>query len=221
MPSVDDSPGMKLLPFVLSTIAGRVDVIGFLGLGGLFTARVTGNVVILAAKLVAHNQTPISYLIAVPVFMIALGIARLLVAGLERFGICSLLPLLFLQAILLFGFLPICLAADPQADSNSPNMIFAAMVGVSAMAVQNALARISIRRAPATAVMSTNITVFIIDIGDILFGKSNSRAATARDRAKHTWPTIAGYVSHSEFRFESRSIMCRQVCRSCPGPRLP
>jgi uncharacterized membrane protein YoaK (UPF0700 family) len=74
MPSVDDSPGMKLLPFVLSTIAGRVDVIGFLGLGGLFTARVTGNVVILAAKLVAHNQTPISYLIAVPVFMIALGI---------------------------------------------------------------------------------------------------------------------------------------------------
>src|ERR1700739_1202299 len=51
IPSVDDSPGMKLLPFVLTTIAGCVDVIGFLGLGGLFTAHVTGNVVILAAKL--------------------------------------------------------------------------------------------------------------------------------------------------------------------------
>jgi hypothetical protein len=32
------------------------------------------------------------------VFMIALGTTRLLVAGLERIRICSLLPLLFLQA---------------------------------------------------------------------------------------------------------------------------
>jgi uncharacterized membrane protein YoaK (UPF0700 family) len=98
IPSVDDSPGMKLLPIMLSTIAGCVDVIGFLGLGGLFTAHVTGNVVILAAKLVVHDPAPISYLIAVPVFMIALGTTRLLVAGLERIRICSLLPLLFLQA---------------------------------------------------------------------------------------------------------------------------
>jgi uncharacterized membrane protein YoaK (UPF0700 family) len=101
IPSVDDSPGMKLLPILpimLSTIAGCVDVIGFLGLGGLFTAHVTGNVVILAAKLVVHDPAPISYLIAVPVFMIALGTTRLLVAGLERIRICSLLPLLFLQA---------------------------------------------------------------------------------------------------------------------------
>ena len=60
--SVDDSPGMKLLPFVPSTIAGCVDVIGFLGLGGLFTADITVSVVILAAKLVAHGPAPISYL---------------------------------------------------------------------------------------------------------------------------------------------------------------
>jgi hypothetical protein len=37
-PSVDSSLGMKLLPTVLSLVAGSVDVISFLGLGGLFTA---------------------------------------------------------------------------------------------------------------------------------------------------------------------------------------
>ena len=42
-PSVDSSLGMKLLPSVLSVIAGSVDVISFLGLGGLFTAHITGN----------------------------------------------------------------------------------------------------------------------------------------------------------------------------------
>jgi len=37
----------KMLPAVLSVIAGSVDAIGFLGLGGLFTAHVTGNLVVL------------------------------------------------------------------------------------------------------------------------------------------------------------------------------
>jgi uncharacterized membrane protein YoaK (UPF0700 family) len=41
-----------LLPVVLSTTAGAVDVIGFLALGGLFTAHITGNMAIVAAHYV-------------------------------------------------------------------------------------------------------------------------------------------------------------------------
>ena len=40
-----------LLPAVLSVTAGAVDAIVFLALGGLFTAHITGNAVILAAAL--------------------------------------------------------------------------------------------------------------------------------------------------------------------------
>jgi uncharacterized membrane protein YoaK (UPF0700 family) len=49
IPSVDSSPGVMLLPFVLAFVAGSVDVISFLGLDGLFTAHITGNLVVLAA----------------------------------------------------------------------------------------------------------------------------------------------------------------------------
>src|SRR5580700_6551638 len=56
-----------LLPAILSTTAGAVDVIGFLALGGLFTAHVTGNVVIVAAHYVTGGFSQIGPLLAVPV----------------------------------------------------------------------------------------------------------------------------------------------------------
>ena len=194
VPSVDDSSGLMLLPFVLSMIAGSTDVIGFLGLGGLLTAHITGNLVILVARLVANDPVPLSYLIAVPVFVIVLGITRLLVAVIEQLGIASLLPLLLLQFLLLCLSLAICLFAGSHVDPNTASTIFAGMLGVSAMAVQNALVRISIRGAPSTAVMTTNITVFSIDVGEIWLGKDAKPTALARARAKHTWPAIAGFV---------------------------
>ena len=51
-PSVEGSLATKLLPSLPSLIAGSADVISFLGLGGLFTAHITGNLVILAAHVV-------------------------------------------------------------------------------------------------------------------------------------------------------------------------
>jgi hypothetical protein len=71
-PSVEDSLCGKLLPFMLSVAAGSMDIIGFLRLGGLFTAHVTGNVVVLAAKLGAREEAPLAYLISVPVFVAVL-----------------------------------------------------------------------------------------------------------------------------------------------------
>jgi len=192
--SVDDSLGTKLLPFALSVTAGSMDVIGFLGLGGLFTAHITGNLVVLAARVVAGETAPVSYLISVPVFMAALASSKLIAAGLERMLIASLTPLLFLQFLLLSIFSVICLRAGPIVDPNTWMMIGAGMLAISAMAVQNALARISLKGAPTTAVMTTNITRFMMDIGEIVLGRDANSVAAAGDRAAHTWPAIAGFM---------------------------
>jgi uncharacterized membrane protein YoaK (UPF0700 family) len=58
-PSVDASLSMMLLPPVLSFTAGSVDVISFLGLGGLFLAHITGNLVILASHIVNAGEAPV------------------------------------------------------------------------------------------------------------------------------------------------------------------
>jgi uncharacterized membrane protein YoaK (UPF0700 family) len=189
IPSVDSSLGTKLLPTLLSIIAGSVDAIGFLGLGGLFTAHVTGNLVILAAHLVSGGKAPVAPMLSVPVFMLALGLTRLLVGGLESIGRASLRPLL-----LLAGFLVLCVSAGSRIDPDAPIAILAGMLGVSAMAVQNALVQISLKGAPSTAVMTTNITRFMMDVGGVMFGREAAEVAKARSRAKSTWPAILGFA---------------------------
>jgi uncharacterized membrane protein YoaK (UPF0700 family) len=194
VPSVDASLGMKLLPAVLSITAGSVDIISFLGLGGLFTAHITGNFAILASRIVTGGAAPVAPMLSVPVFMAVLGLTRLLVGGLESIGVASLRPLLLLQLLLLAGFLVLCVAAGPRIDPNGGNAILGGMLGVAAMAVQNALVQVSLKGAPSTAVMTTNVTRFTMDLGQVLLGRDPDNVAEARRRASHTWPAIVGFA---------------------------
>jgi uncharacterized membrane protein YoaK (UPF0700 family) len=193
--SVDSSPATKLLPTVLSVIAGSTDVISFLGLGGLFTAHITGNLVLLAAHPVTGAGVCLARMLSVPVFILVLGLARVLTGALEAAGRASLRPLLLLQFLLLTGFLALGVTAGPRLDPNSAPAILAGMLGVSAMAVQNALVQIALKGAPATAVMTTNVTRFVMDAGEVLLGRDSGEVAAARRRAKHTWPAIAGFTA--------------------------
>jgi uncharacterized membrane protein YoaK (UPF0700 family) len=194
-PAVDSSLGMKLLPGVLGVTAGSVDVIGFLGLGGLFTSHITGNLVVLAAHLANGEAARLAPMLSVPVFMLVLMLVRLLASILEAAAIASLRPFLLLQFLLLAGFLALCASQGSDIDPNAPFAVAAGMLGVAAMAVQNALVQISLKGAPSTAVMTSNVTRFTVDIGTVLFGRDSDDAASAFARAKHTWPAIVGFAA--------------------------
>ena len=177
----------------MSLIAGSTDIIGFLGLNGLFTSHITGNLVVLAAHIVAGDPTVFSYILSIPVFMMVLFLTRLLAGGLEQAGVSTLRPLLLLQLFFLVVFLTICVAAGPWRDADAILAVIAGMSGVAAMAVQNALVQISLTNTPTTAVMTTNITHFMLDLGEALVGRDRARAAQARTRAMRTLPVIIGF----------------------------
>jgi uncharacterized membrane protein YoaK (UPF0700 family) len=191
---VGDRLGTKLLIFVLSVIAGSVDVIGFLGLGALFIAHITGNLVVLAARMAAGEHASAAHLLSVPVFIIALFAARILAATLDRSAIATLRPLLLLQFLFLAGFLAISIEVGSPADPSAAVVIFAAMLGVSAMAVQNVLVQVSLKDAPSTAVMTTNLTRFVVDLGEVWFGRDPGGRAKAVARARRTGMAIVGFV---------------------------
>ena len=184
----------RALPFVLSLIAGSTDVIGFLGLNGLFTAHITGNLAVLAAHIVAGDPTIFSYVLSVPVFMMMLFLTRVLAGVLEQAGVSTLRPLLLLQLFFLAAFLSICVVAGPWRDADAILAVIAGMCGVAAMAVQNALVQISLTNTPTTAVMTTNVTHFMLDLGEALVGRDRAQAARARARAMHTLPVIVGFT---------------------------
>jgi len=183
-----------LLPTLLSLIAGSADAIAFIGLGGLFTAHVTGNLVVLAAHVVASENASVATMLSVPVFVVVLGLTKLLAGGLERVRVASLRPLLLAQFLLLCGFLALCVKAGPRIDPDTAHAIIAGMFGVSAMAVQNALVQVSLEGSPPTAVVTTNLTRLTMDLGELLVGHDPIATARARERAKQTWPAIAGFV---------------------------
>jgi uncharacterized membrane protein YoaK (UPF0700 family) len=193
--SVGESVAATCLPFALSAVAGSVDVIGFLALDGLFTAHITGNIVVIAARFVAGKQTLLSHVLAVPVFMLVLGLTRFGATWLERARIPSLLPLLLLELALLFAFFAIGKYVNARIDPNAASTVVAGMLGVAAMAVQNALVRISLTGAPSTAPMTTNLTIFIMDLGEILLAQDAGRVAKARERARYAAMAVAGFVA--------------------------
>lgn len=179
---------------MLSVIAGSTDIIGFLGLNGLFTAHITGNIVVLAAHIVASDPAIFSYVLSVPVFMLVLFLTRLLATGLERAGISTLRPLLLLQLLTLVAFLVLGVTAGPWTDASAILAVIAGMFGVAAMAVQNALVQISLRNTPTTAVMTTNVTHFMLDLGEVLVGEDPAEVAKSRERAIHILPVIVGFA---------------------------
>src|SRR5207245_3063243 len=61
------------LPPLLSVIAGMVDLIGFFTLGNIFTAHITGNLVVAAAAAVHGGPLNLAQVLAIPVFMLALA----------------------------------------------------------------------------------------------------------------------------------------------------
>jgi len=129
----------------------------------------------------------LSYILSVPVFILILFLTRLLAGGLERTGVSTPRPLLLLQLFFLIACLAVCVVASPRRDADAVLAVTAGMFGVAAMAVQNALVQISLTNTPTTAVMTTNITHFMLGLGEVLVGRDRARLAHARARAMHTF----------------------------------
>src|SRR5262245_30979738 len=173
-PSGDSAEAARLhgrLPPLLSAVAGMTDVIGYLSLGKLFTAHVTGNLVVIAALLVRGGPPNITQILAVPVFILAVAGVWLIAKAFERAGPDLVRLLLLVQFLLLTCVLILGLGFDPTSNPHGLIPGVMAMIAVSAMACQFALLRLAVPGAPSTAVMTGNLTKTTLSLLDTLWRK--------------------------------------------------
>src|SRR5262245_38083632 len=169
-----------------------VDVIGFLRLG-LFTAHVTGNLVIIAAQLVQGGRPRVAQILAVPVFIVAVGAAWLTAKASGRLGPALLRPLLVAQLLLLSGVLILSVNGWTTANGHGLMASITAMTAVSAMAFQFSLLRLAVTGAPSTAVMTGNLTNTVLALLDTL-SRTPPLIEGARQRLTRTARLLVGFL---------------------------
>jgi uncharacterized membrane protein YoaK (UPF0700 family) len=181
-----------LLPAVLSTTAGAVDVIGFLALG-VFSAHITGNLVILAAHYLSGRFGEIGPILSVPIFMLVLTIVTLAFVTVPTR--IARRALLVLQTALIAAFLGFGVGLGPFSNPDAGMAVFVGMLGVAAMAVQNAVVRLALHGSPSTAVMTTNTAQFAVDVGTLIRGRNRQTdLSQVRRRAHLTLASVLGFI---------------------------
>src|SRR5580704_1175204 len=104
------------LPPLLSVIAGMVDLTGFFTLGNIFTAHITGNLVVAAAAAVHGGPFNLAQTLAIPVFMLALAIVWLIAKTSHRRGAGLARLLLWVQFLLLVAVLAFSVITRPSVE---------------------------------------------------------------------------------------------------------
>jgi uncharacterized membrane protein YoaK (UPF0700 family) len=169
------------------------DIIGFLSLG-LFTAHVTGNLVVIAALLVRGGPPHMAQMLAVPVFIFAVAAVWLIAKASDLRGPAVVRPLLLVQFRLLTCVLILSVIRDPAA---SPHRLMAgvtAIIAVSAMACQFSVLRLALPGAPSTAVMTGNVTNTVLSLLDAL-SRTQPLTDGARERLNKVWRVLIGFFA--------------------------
>jgi uncharacterized membrane protein YoaK (UPF0700 family) len=136
----------------------------------------------------------LAQILAVPVFILAVGGVWLIAELLNQRGSALARPLLLVQFLLLACVLIVAVVYHPAADPHGLTACIAAMIAVSAMACQFALLRLAVPGAPSTAVMTGNLTKTTLSLLDTLSGR-RPVVGSARMQLKKTVQLVAGFFA--------------------------
>lgn len=181
------------LPPLLSVIAGMVDLIGFFTLGSIFTAHVTGNLVLAAAAAVHGGSWNLAQALAIPVFMLAVAAAWLIAHASSLHGVALTRLLLVIQFLLLLAVLAFSVTTAPSANPHGLMAGIAVMIAVCAMAFQYALLRLALPRAVSTAVMTGNLTNAVLSLMEML-SPQRPLMPVDRGRLKSSLRLLIGFL---------------------------
>jgi uncharacterized membrane protein YoaK (UPF0700 family) len=185
--------GLALL-LGLSLIAGLTDVTTFILLDGIFSAHITGNLVVLAADLASGKPARAATALAIPVFAAVAAVTAAVVGSSSRPANRWVTPLLAAQFVLIAAAASIAMTTHASTRPASSAALLTSLCAVTAMAVQSALLHVTPSRSGSTAVMTGNIVSATVAAVGILTFRGSQRRGHQRI-LNNTWPLIAGFIA--------------------------
>jgi uncharacterized membrane protein YoaK (UPF0700 family) len=182
------------LPPLLSIIAGMVDLTGFFTLGNIFTAHVTGNLVVAAAAAVRGGPWNLAQALAIPVFILAVAAAWLVARASSLHGAALTRLLLIIQFLLLATVLVFSVTMASSANPHGLMAGVAVMIAVCAMAFQYALMRLALPKVVSTAVMTGNLTNTVLSLMEMLSPQQHLMTID-RGRLKRSLRLLIGFLA--------------------------
>lgn len=185
----------RRLATILAFTAGYLDTATFVGADGLFSAHVTGNFVLFAAKLVTEmTETDYLKLISFLFFIFSNAVTTyLFLRGFKNKPSASH-ALFILEAVLIIlcgvGF-PIISHYDGSQEILSTYSLLL-MTLVFALGIQNATPKLDGSKGPLTTVMTGNVTQLATDIAH-LFLKNANPGAEKKDSLIKTLSVVLGF----------------------------
>jgi len=178
--------------FIVSAIAGFSDVFGFIALQQLFTAHITGNIVMVISYAISHTPGITSRIIAIPVFVV---IAILVSVIIENNGVSKNTYRLWLliEAVLFLGLMIAGIGLKQSMHEGSATFVLVAMLPVTAMAIHNTIMKTYLSQLPPTTVMTGNLTQFVVDCTALLVTKKLRSGRRHKRLIKVGW-VLAGFV---------------------------
>lgn len=185
---------LAALPLLLSVVAGLTDVTTFVLLHGVFSAHITGNLVVLAADIAAGRPMGLTGLLAIPCFVVTAAV----VTAVTTRSTCPASdwagPLLIVQAVLLTAAAAVGIGCTVSTRPDSAVGVVTGLLAVAAMAVQNALLHVVFAHSPTTAVMTGNVVGATVAGVRLLVRRATPVPDPDRDAWRRTWPLIVGFL---------------------------
>lgn len=150
-------------PALLAASAGAIDTISFITLFGLFTAHVTGNLVVVGAFLAGENEGIVIKLLAIPVFMISVAFTTLIIKTRKCITPTFLVGLFMSEVFLLLLFAWLYVVTFCWQPDGLTTLV-TGMTGVMGMGVRNATSRLLLSITSPSTMMTGNVTQLTIDI---------------------------------------------------------
>lgn len=177
-------------PAILAASGGAIDTISFITLFGLFTAHVTGNLVVAGAALGDNIDGIFTKLAAIPVFMLSVAIATLIIQSRKNYTPGLLASILCAEMLLLALFAVSGYLSSPFQGAGDIHVFITGMFGIMAMGIRNAASRLLLSSTSPSTMMTGNVTQLTIDIISLI----RNPAAEIRARLGKSTAAVAGFI---------------------------